>query len=76
MGENRNGSDLEAILQDAAALEVFRQWIRSDPSHPSDCLSLYFAIKGFKEYLSHGDPRSANMACQLHRKFIRLFDYT
>ncbi|PIO61533.1 hypothetical protein TELCIR_16943 [Teladorsagia circumcincta] len=41
-------SSVDAVLQDAAALQAFREWIRLDPSRPADCLALHFAIKGSK----------------------------
>ncbi|KAK6731880.1 hypothetical protein RB195_007999 [Necator americanus] len=63
-------SSVDAVLQDAAALQAFREWIRLDPSRPLDCLSLHFAIKGYQTYLSRNEPNTSSMACTLHRKFI------
>ncbi|VDK46062.1 unnamed protein product [Cylicostephanus goldi] len=67
---NNFASNVEAVLQDAAALQAFREWIRLDPSRPADCLTLYFAIKGYQTFLSKNDPNTSSMACTLHRKFI------
>ncbi|VDM70396.1 unnamed protein product [Strongylus vulgaris] len=63
-------SSLDAVLQDAGALQAFREWILLDPSRPADCLALHFAIKGYQTFLSKSDPNTSSMACTLHRKFI------
>ncbi|KAL6731976.1 hypothetical protein Aduo_002788 [Ancylostoma duodenale] len=63
-------SSVDAVLQDAAALQAFREWIRLDPSRPADCLALHFAIKGYQTYLNRNEPNTSSMACTLHRKFI------
>ncbi|WKX89351.1 hypothetical protein Q1695_008752 [Nippostrongylus brasiliensis] len=63
-------SSVDAVLHDAHALQAFREWIRLDPSRPSDCLALHFAIKGYQTYLSRKEPNTSSMACTLHRKFI------
>ncbi|VDM52115.1 unnamed protein product [Angiostrongylus costaricensis] len=61
---------VDAVLQDAAALQAFREWISLDSPKSADCLALYFAIKGYKAYLSRKEPSTSSMACTLHRKFI------
>lgn len=63
-------TSVDAVLQDAAALQAFREWIRLDPSRPSDCLALHFAVKGYQAYLARREPSTSSMACSLHRKFI------
>ncbi|KAE9419907.1 hypothetical protein Angca_005938, partial [Angiostrongylus cantonensis] len=61
---------VDAVLQDAAALQAFREWINLDSPKSADCLALYFAIKGYKAFLSLKEPSTSSMACTLHRKFI------
>ncbi|XGW21353.1 hypothetical protein V3C99_004368 [Haemonchus contortus] len=70
MDECSFSSSVDAVLQDAAALQAFREWIRLDASRPADCLALHFAIKGYQTYLSRNEPNTSSMACTLHRKFI------
>lgn len=41
-------SDLESILEDASALEAFKEWFKEDGTRPVDSIDLYFAIKAFK----------------------------
>ncbi|CAI4226523.1 unnamed protein product [Auanema sp. JU1783] len=65
-------STLDSVLQDAEALGVFKQWIVLDPLRTIDAVDLYFAIKGFKEMLQRGDSSAANVASQVHRRFISL----
>lgn len=40
-------SNLESLLEDASALEAFREWFK-DGTRPTDSIDLYFAIKAFK----------------------------
>ncbi|KAJ1361684.1 Axl-1p [Parelaphostrongylus tenuis] len=63
-------TSVDAVLQDAAALKVFQEWISLNSPNSTDCLALHFAIKGYQAYLSQKEPSTSSMACTLHRKFI------
>lgn len=41
-------SSLESILEDASALEAFKEWFKDDDTRLTDSIDLYFAIKAFK----------------------------
>ncbi|EFO18763.1 hypothetical protein LOAG_09731 [Loa loa] len=65
-------SNLESILEDASGLEAFKEWFKDDDTRSIDSIDLYFAIKAFKNLLEHDDPKCAEIACKLHRKYISI----
>ncbi|VDK70831.1 unnamed protein product [Litomosoides sigmodontis] len=64
-------SNLESILEDASALEAFKEWFK-DGTRPTDSIDLYFAIKAFKSLIEHDDSKCAEIACKIHRKYISM----
>ncbi|VDM96531.1 unnamed protein product [Thelazia callipaeda] len=64
---------LEDVLEDAAALESFKEWFRDGRSTKIvDSIDLYFAIKAFKNLSQRNDPKCTEIACKIHRKYISM----
>lgn len=73
--------DVEEVLNNATALDYFKQWIRlvgretarngtvQDPNRPEEAADLYFALRGFGNYLR--SPDAAARAQIIHRRYIR-----
>uniref|UniRef100_A0A0R3S718 RGS domain-containing protein n=1 Tax=Elaeophora elaphi TaxID=1147741 RepID=A0A0R3S718_9BILA len=65
-------SDLESILEDASALEAFKEWFKEDGTRLTDSIDLYFAIKAFRNLVGSNDSKCAEIACKIHRKYISM----
>uniref|UniRef100_A0A1I8EG18 RGS domain-containing protein n=1 Tax=Wuchereria bancrofti TaxID=6293 RepID=A0A1I8EG18_WUCBA len=65
-------SSLESILEDAFGLEAFKEWFKEDGTRLIDSIDLYFAIKAFKSLIERNDPKCAEIACKIHRKYISI----
>ncbi|OZC04846.1 regulator of G protein signaling domain protein [Onchocerca flexuosa] len=65
-------NSLESILEDASALEAFKEWFKDDKTRLIDSIDLYFAIKAFKNLIERNDPKCAEIACKIHRRYISI----
>ncbi|MCP9259976.1 hypothetical protein DINM_003177 [Dirofilaria immitis] len=65
-------NSLESILEDALALKAFKEWFKDDGTRLIDSIDLYFAIKAFKNLIERNDPKCAEIACKIHRRYISI----
>ncbi|MFH4973523.1 hypothetical protein AB6A40_000232 [Gnathostoma spinigerum] len=72
MTEDRLFWRVEDVLEDGTALEFFKEWIKKEPAQTNDALNLYYAIKAFKNLLDSKDPKCAEIACKVHRRYISM----
>uniref|UniRef100_A0A0N5AZ71 DIX domain-containing protein n=1 Tax=Syphacia muris TaxID=451379 RepID=A0A0N5AZ71_9BILA len=65
-------NDLEGVLEDGAALEVFKCWIKDSGPQARNAYDLYFAIKAFRDFVGQSDSKATEVACKIHRRFISM----